>query len=297
MVPSQDHQRIVRQTAQVTKRQPHALVLGVAQDGGHPQPGCDHGCCERPGVDHHLTTCVAVVDEGQGWLLDAGPDLRAHLARLSSTGIELAGILLTHGHIGHYTGLMFLGREAMNTEALPVWAAPRLAEFLASNGPWEQLITAGNIELRILEPGVPVSLTHRVSAEAFEVPHRDEYSETVGFLISGPGRSLIYVPDTDSWDEWDPAVEVLIERADIALLDATFFDRAELPGRDISTIAHPLVVESLARFGELNEYDRAKIRFTHLNHSNPLLDPESEEFVRVARAGMAVAKEGEIFEL
>jgi len=281
----------------VTVPQPYALVLGVAQDGGHPQPGCQRACCASPGVRPHLTTCVAVVDEGRAWLLDAGPDFRAHLRRLDASKIDLAGVLLTHGHIGHYTGLMFLGREAMDIDALPVWASPRLAEFIGNNGPWDQLISAGNIDLRGLEPDTPFSLTARTTAEAFSVPHRDEYSETVGFLITGPERSLIYVPDTDSWDEWDRPVEAFIERADVALLDATFFDETELPGRDIAKIAHPIVVESLRRFCELDEPERSKIHFTHLNHSNPLLNPESDEYIRVTRAGMNVATEGESFEL
>lgn len=275
----------------------HAQVLGVAQDGGHPQPGCRQSCCIGPRVQPHLTACVAIVDDGRAWLLDAGPDLPRHLAVLAAADIELAGVLLTHGHIGHYTGLMFLGREAMNTAALPVWAAPRLAAFIAGNGPWEQLVSAGNIDLSVLDPQVHVSLGAEATAMAFLVPHRDEYSETVGFVVTGPNRSLVYVPDTDSWDGWDAPVESYVARADIALLDATFFDQAELPGRDIAKIAHPLVVNSMARFAHLSDEDRTKIHFIHFNHSNPLLDPESDQFVRVARSGMHVTSEGDIFEL
>ncbi|MDX2343074.1 MAG: MBL fold metallo-hydrolase, partial [Acidimicrobiia bacterium] len=154
-----------------------------------------------------MTTCVAIVDDGRAWLLDAGPDFRQHLAELNKADIELEGILLTHGHIGHYTGLMFLGREAMNTQSLPVWAAPRLAEFISSNGPWRQLVDGGNIDLRVLEPNVDLALTHQVSAMGFPVPHRDEYSETVGFSVTGPNHRVVYVPDTDSWDGWDTPIE------------------------------------------------------------------------------------------
>lgn len=276
---------------------PHVSVLGVAQDGGHPQPGCTRSCCAGTDVEPHLTTCVAVVDAGRGWILDAGPDFRQHLALLDRSGVELAGILLTHGHIGHYTGLMYLGREAMDADSLPVWAAPRLAEFLRSNGPWEQLANNGNIDLRTIRPAAPTTLTERVTVTAFTVPHRDEYSETVGFKVSGPTASVLYVPDTDGWEAWDPPVEDHIAGSDIALLDATFFDSAELPNRDIKQIAHPLVVDSLARFGSLPDGERAKIRFTHLNHSNPLLDRYSDASIRVARAGMAVAAEGDIYQL
>jgi len=277
--------------------EPRAIVLGVAQDGGHPQPGCDRDCCREGLGKQHLTTCVAVVDGDRGWLLDAGPDFRLHLDRLRAAGADLAGILLTHAHIGHYTGLMFLGREAMNTSQLPVWAAPRLADFLRSNGPWDQLVSSGNIDLRVIDVRAPIPLSDRVTAAVIPVPHRDEYSETVGFRIAGHHARLLYVPDTDSWENWAIPIEEHILGVDVALLDATFFDAAELPGRNISEIAHPLVVESLARFRELDDAARAKIRFTHLNHSNPLLDPASDESVMVTRAGMAVAAEGDTFPL
>lgn len=273
------------------------MVLGVAQDGGHPQPGCRADCCVGKGVIPHLTTCVAVIDHGRAWLLDAGPDFRQHLTRLRDEGLELAGVLLTHGHIGHYTGLMFLGREAMNTSAMPVWAAPRLAAFLRTQGPWEQLVTGGNVALNVIATEQPISLSDRVTVTALPVPHRDEYSETVGFRVTGPDASLLYVPDTDSWEHWEVDIESHIASVEIALLDATFFDDAEVPHRDLTEIGHPTVSDSLLRFGRLPDTERAKIRFTHLNHSNPLLDPASDATVRVARAGMAVAVEGDVHEL
>lgn len=276
---------------------PHVLVLGVAQDGGHPQPGCVRSCCRGEQVIPHLTTSVAVVDDAMAWLLDAGPDFRDHLARLDAGGMTLAGILLTHGHMGHYTGLMYLGREAMDTKHLPVWAAPRLGEFLRRNGPWDQLIAARNIDLHVIDSGTAVDLGSRVRVVAFPVPHRGEYSETVGFRIDGPTNRVLYVPDTDSWDGWDTPIEDHLADVGVALLDATFFAANELPGRDLATIAHPLVVDSLTRFSALPDRERAKIRFTHLNHSNPLLDRGSDGFIRVARAGMGVAAEGDTYGL
>ncbi len=270
-----------------------AVVLGVAQDGGHPQPGCRRPCCsDAPG---HNTTCVGIVDGDQAWLLDAGPGLPAHLGLLGET--DLQGIFLTHGHIGHYTGLMYLGREAMNTRQLPVWAAPRLVSFLATNGPWEQLVAAGNIDLRTMSPGDTVALSPQISVQSFPVPHRGEYSETVGYRVAGPRQALIYVPDTDSWDGWETPVETHIAGSHAALIDGAFFDAKELPDRDMSEVAHPLVADSLLRFSALSDLDRIKVRFTHLNHTNPLLDIRSIEYTAVARAGIGVAAEGDIIEL
>jgi pyrroloquinoline quinone biosynthesis protein B len=240
---------------------------------------------------------VGVIDQGRAWLLDAGPDFRRHLARLKPKQVDLTGILLTHGHIGHYTGLMYLGREAMNTSGLPVWAAPRMAEFIANNGPWDQLVTAGNIDLRQIAIDTPIELSPDVTVNAFSVPHRDEYTETLGYRVAGPDGALIYVPDTDSWDGWERPIEKYIADCNVALLDATFYDRNELPERNISTVAHPLVVDSLDRFGRLSDPDRNKIHFTHLNHTNPLLDRSSAAYIRVVRSGMSVAAAGDEHQL
>lgn len=270
---------------------PYCVVLGVAQDGGHPQPGCRRDCCIGPSIRAHLTSCVAIVDRNRAWLLDAGPDLPRHLDVLDERGIDLAGILITHAHIGHYTGLMFLGKEAMDVTSLPVWAAPRMAVFLKSNGPWAQLVSAGNIEIR--SAVAAIGLSPLVQVTMFPVPHRDEYSETVGYRVTGPQAALLYVPDTDGWDGWQTDIEDHLSAADVALLDGTFFSGDELPDRDITTVSHPTVSDSLRRFSNLNGTERSKIHFTHLNHTNPLLRTDSDEFLRVVRSGMAVATEGQ----
>jgi pyrroloquinoline quinone biosynthesis protein B len=270
---------------------PRLLVLGVAQDGGHPQPGCRRECCTGPGVERHLTASVAITEGDRAWLIDAGPDFPRHLQRLASHGLELAGILLSHAHIGHYTGLMYLGREAMNTTRMPVWAAPGLGWFLRSNGPWRQLVAAANIDLHIVREDFDLGTTH---VGTFPVPHRGEFSETIGFRISGPTATALYVPDTDGWDGWETPIESHLATADIALLDGTFFDESELPEPDRDRIPHPTVKASLLRFGGVST---AAIRFTHLNHTNPLLDPASAAAATVAAAGMAVAREGDGYEL
>jgi pyrroloquinoline quinone biosynthesis protein B len=85
----------------------------------------------------------------------------------------------------------------------------------------------------------------------------------------------------------------VITNADIALLDGTFHAEGELPGRSMAEIPHPFIVESLARFASLPAPERAKVRFIHLNQSNPALDPASEARRQIERAGCGVAEQGE----
>lgn len=180
---------------------PFLLVLGVAQDGGHPQPGCTRTCCAE-GSARHLASSLAVVDPAAGarWLVDATPAFPEQVARLAAAAAgPLSGILLTHAHIGHYTGLQYLGREVMGTRGLPVHAMPRMAAYLANNGPWSQLVALGNIELAVASE---VALSPSVRATALVVPHRDELSETVAWRIAGPTRSALWLPDIDRWESW-----------------------------------------------------------------------------------------------
>ena len=276
---------------------PYAVVLGVAQDAGHPQAGCEKNCCAAAwkGAGHKVVS-VGIVDPAsrRHWLLDASPDFPAQEQALPG---ELAGVLLTHAHMGHYTGLVHLGREAMGARGVPVWAMPRMRAMLEQNAPWSQLVDLQNIALHDLQDGSTVELAPGLRVTPLLVPHRDELSETVGFFVEGPSGSLLYLPDIDKWERWATPVEGWIARADVALLDGTFYDGAELPGRDMSQIPHPFIVESLARFAGLPPEQRARVRFLHLNHTNPLLQAGGAARQTVEAAGLHVASEGERHDL
>jgi pyrroloquinoline quinone biosynthesis protein B len=206
---------------------------------------------------------------------------------------SLAGIFLTHAHIGHYTGLVHLGREAMGTHGMPVWVMPRMRDFLTANGPWGQLVTLANIELRPLAADSTIALGDSLRVTPFRVPHRDEYSETVGFRIDGPRGAVVYLPDIDKWERWDRRIEDVTAGASAAYLDGTFFDAAELPGRDLREIPHPFIVESLSRFATLPAAERKHVRFIHLNHTNRAGIAGTAERKRVEAAGCGVAAAGE----
>lgn len=282
---------------------PRLIVLGVAQDGGVPQAGTKtHPAWDDP-AERRLVASLALVDPAtsQRWLFDATPDFREQLHRLDTVfpvagAPGLAGIFLTHAHIGHYTGLMHLGHESMGTRGVVVYAMPRMAEYLRTNGPWDQLVRYENIAIEPLAAGVPVHLTDRITATPFLVPHRQEYSEVVGFRIDGANRSALFIPDIDSWEEWDDEgtrIEDLIAQVDVAYLDATFYANGEIPGRDMSGFPHPFVTHSMDRFAALAPKERAKVRFIHLNHTNPAIRPDSEARRTIAENGFRVAEEME----
>jgi pyrroloquinoline quinone biosynthesis protein B len=289
--------------AAASESSPFVVVLGIAQDGGFPQAGCSKVCCKAAWTDssrRRSVASLAIVDPGthQRWLIDATPDFREQLRRLdevapagSSPGLD--GIFLTHGHIGHYTGLMQLGREVMGAKGVPVYAMPRMRKFLETSGPWDQLVKLGNISLRSLATTGPIILNDRLSVMPLLVPHRDEYTETVGFVIRGPSHAVLYLPDIDKWDKWSTPLTEALAGVDVAYLDGTFYSDGEIPGRNMAEIPHPFVVETLALLAPLPLEQRAKVRFIHLNHTNPALNSAGNASRQLSEAGLLVAVEGE----
>ena len=280
------------------------IVLGVTQDAGYPQLGATQ---EFIAVELGLRTrqqvvALGVVDEAanQKFLFEATPDMPAQLfalnTHLPTPGTLPTGIFLTHGHIGHYTGLLHLGREAAGASAVPVYALPRMASFLTSNAPWSQLVTLRNVELRPLAAGQPVALNSRLSVTPFLVPHRDEFTETAGFEIRGARKKAVFIPDIDKWSQWGASLPEVIKHADYVLLDATFYRNGEIP-RDMAEVPHPFVTETMLLLQALPAAERGKVYFIHFNHTNPLLDPGSAERQQVLRQGYHVAEEGLVLEL
>ena len=271
-----------------------AILLGTAQDGGVPQAGCTCDHCRPARTDPALrqwVACLGLVDRaaGQSWLIDATPDFREQLHALHERAPDcsLAGIVLTHAHTGHYAGLIHLGREAANTQGLPLYASARMAGFLRDHAPWSQLVALGNVELRILTPDREVQLSPRLWLTPLAVPHRDEYSDTLAYVVRGPQRRLFYCPDIDGWDRWSRDLAQVANEVDVALLDGTFYSADELPGRDVAQIPHPLATDTAERLaGADNE-----VHLIHLNHSNPLLWPGPERDWLAAR-GVGVGAAG-----
>jgi pyrroloquinoline quinone biosynthesis protein B len=283
--------------------QPFVVVLGVGQDGGYPQAGMKDSAAWNARERRRLPTSLAIVDpaSGQRWLLEATPAFTEQLHALDriapADGVPgLAGIFLTHAHVGHYLGLAFLGREVIGAAGVPVHVMPRMRAFLETNGPWDQLVGLGNITLHTLDDGVTVLLNERIAITPFLVPHRDEYSETVGFRITGPERSAIFIPDIDKWERWDALgtrIEELITECDVAWLDATFFADGEVSGRNMAEIPHPFIVESMERFAALPADLRGRVRFIHMNRTNPAGWPGTDARRTVENAGFRVAEQGE----
>ena len=275
-------------------------MLGTLQDAGAHILGCEKSCCKalfaNPDKNKQVVALGLLdVTNNKRFLFEATPDLPRQMKALKNYGLpadkEMAdGIFLTHAHIGHYAGLMYLGKEAKDAKEVAVYAMPRMKNYLETNGPWSQLVSRKNILLQQLENSKSINLTSQVKVTPFVVPHRDEYSETVGYTIQGPNKKALFIPDIDKWQKWDKDIVEEIKQVDYAFLDATFYSGEEINNRDISQIPHPFIIESMEAFKELNYAEKAKVIFIHLNHTNPVLDANSAAYQTIIKNGFRVAK-------
>ncbi len=283
------------------KDQPYVVILGVAQDGGAPHAACEKSCCIHKWNDptlHNKVSSIGIVDpiSNEVWMIDATPDFAEQLHLLTNNNSrDLKGIFLTHAHIGHYTGLMHLGREVMGAKNTKVSVMPKMENFLRNNGPWSQLVKLENVSLTSLRDNKSVQLNSRLTITPFKVPHRDEFSETVGYRIDGPSKSLVFIPDIDKWSKWQIDIIEVVENSDYSLLDGTFYDINELPGRDMSEIPHPFIIETMRLFKNSDKKD--SIYFIHLNHTNPALNKDSVEHKKVIYNGFNISEFGQILKL
>lgn len=261
--------------------------------------GCDSPFCKKAWAAglHEPVSSIALVEPetGSRWIFDATPDLPRQFEmlrhRTADRSTRLDGIFLTHAHIGHYTGLIYLGREAMNSRSVDVYAMPRLKQMLEQNAPWSQLVSLNNIDLRPLANGKSVELSSSISIEPFLVPHRDEFSETVGFKIKTARKTLVFIPDIDKWAKWSVPLEQVVRESDVLLLDGTFYADGEI-SRPMSEVPHPFVTETMELLADLPAKERNKIFFIHFNHSNPLVQGNLKKLAEVRRKGFNIAKTG-----
>ena len=134
----------------------YITVLGVAQDAGFPHINCNKDCCKAfydGNESKKLIVSLGLVDleNNKKYIFDATPDFTQQIQILKSNHLDnghvIDGVFLTHGHIGHYTGLMYLGFEAMGSKNIPVYVMPIMKRYLENNGPWSQLVSLNNINL------------------------------------------------------------------------------------------------------------------------------------------------------
>ncbi len=281
--------------SQSDDRSDYIQVLGIVQDAGYPHIGCEKDCCSVVSPGEYFVSSLGLVDKtnNKRYLFDATPDIHNQLNILEKfpNGNLIDGIFLTHAHIGHYSGLMYLGREGLGGDNIKVYVLKRMAKFLTKNGPWDQLVKLNNISLQTISNKKFVKLSENILVIPIRVPHRDEYSETVGYKILGKSKKILFIPDIDKWDEWEKSIVDEVKLVDYAFIDGTFYNGSEL-NRDMSEIPHPSIEETLKLFSNQPQAEKNKIYFIHINHTNPVLTNKNGVRDLILNMGFNIAEKG-----
>ena len=283
----------------------YITILGTAQDGGFPHIGCQKKCCDdfyKGILPKQQVVSLGLVDKEsqQKFLFEATPDISTQLADLEKNHLKtntiIDGVFMTHAHMGHYAGLLYFGKEALGKKDIPVYAMPKMKEFLSNNGPWSQLVTTQNIVFLNLQKDSIVPLSNALKVTPFLVPHRDEFSETVGYKIEGNTNSALFIPDINKWSLWEKNIVEEVKKVDYAFIDATFFKEGEI-NRPMSEVPHPFIEETVALFENESLATKNKVIFIHFNHTNPALQSNSRERNELELLGFKFATEGQRFKL
>ncbi len=281
---------------------PCIVVLGIAQHGGYPHAGCVEKVCEmlREIGDNEKVTRLGIIDPklNRSWIIDATPDFAEQYHILTKVhNTQLQDIFLTHDHVGHSIGLLQLGREVMNSKEINVFCMPKMKHFLEDNSPWQQLIDLNSISIKLLKNAKEHKLSRHLFIERFLVPHRVEFSETIGYKVVGPNSSAIFIPDIDKWIKWDQEIKKVILNSNISFINGTFYSNDEIPHRDMSEIPHPFIIETMEQLSSSNSINTNKVHFIHLNHSNPALREHTSATKLIKAKQFNVVRKGQIFDL
>ncbi len=271
-----------------------AILLGIAQDGGRPQAGCVKDCCKDISpFDEAYPVALGIVEHDTYHLIDVSRSLAQQLRFVNAQTI--GHVFLTHAHFGHIDGLGLFGKETMNLRGIPLHLSASMLELMRSTPQWNLLLEQGVVEPRVFSDGQTIEVSSELRLQPLLVPHRAELSDTHAFLVRTNSKTLLYLPDHDTWKEtlqeqdirsWFASLSV-----DIALIDGTFWSLDELSHRVQAEVPHPPVSQTIEMLGTRQEGD-PEIAFIHLNHTNPLYDTSSTAHKQVLRLGWDVGRQG-----
>lgn len=269
-------------------------LLGNAQDAGRPQLGCTQKCCEDARCNTELSRMpVSLGLHGEQFgIVEATRCIEEQLALMGNP--QLSEVWLTHAHLGHIEGLGQFGKESLNSKNIKLRCSNSVMDYVMAHPIWKKLIIRGNLTFAeyFSEQIVPL-----------KVPHRSQDFDTYALFFNGKKNNVLFLPDHDTWKEtldivgfespkdWFNSLNV-----DIVLLDGTFWNSDELKTRVQANVPHPTVSETLDLIGERSKED-PRIIFIHLNHTNPLHYPDSEEYQKVDKMGWEIGYQGMEFDL
>lgn len=287
-----------------------AIILGAAAGGGLPQWNCGCENCDlarRGDIPAASQSSLAVSVDGSTWaVINASPDIRMQMAAVPALhpraprDTPVDAVLLTNGDLDHVGGLLTL-REAQPFRLL---ATGDIHAVLAAN----PVFSVGAARRETVATGVAFDLLPGLRAELFPVPGKVplylEGEGTVATDVEGDQTVGVRMCDGSRVTYYVPGCAAVTDRLRDRLADAhcIFFDgtlwaddemvRAGLgskTGRRMGHVSMGGPDGSLASLGGLAATMKV---YVHMNNTNPVLRPDTEERRAVEAAGWTIGRDG-----
>lgn len=243
--------------------------------------------------------------------MNASPDIRAQLGAFPSLwpqalrGSPLAAVALTNGDVDHVAGLLTLREKT----AFDLFATPEILAELEAN-PIFGVMSPDLVRRLPVPPGARFDAAG-LDVESFSVPGKtplyreagevktEEVGEmTVGYALRSGGRTALCIPGCAAVTE---DLDARLRAADLILFDGTTWENEEMPrlGAGEKTARRMGHMPMQGPGGSLERLAGLTARkvFVHINNTNPVLRPESEERRRAEAAGWEIGFDGMEIEL
>ena len=296
-------------------------VLGSAAGGGFPQWNCNCENCARwragaLRAPPRTQASLAVSADGTRWcLLNASPDLRTQILgfpplapRRGRRDTAIAALLLTDAEIDHVGGLLSL-RER---QPIRLYCSAQVHDWVFASNPmfgalrhperfdWTQIDDRHTARICAAD-GSDIGLTYAVRFVPGKVP------TYAGSVAAGDGsntaykiiepltrKAIVYMPTVKQLSD---ALVEFVGACDCLLLDGTFWSDDEMAARGLgettaSAMGHLPIDGPTGTLARLRGLRGVRKIYTHINNTNPILDPASPERRAVEDAGWDIAEDG-----